>query len=167
AGGGRAARGGRRVGVKAGRSHDGGGGATAGAVANAGLALALGLLVFVALSGFDAADAPVCASPSERVGDATGTRVVACGEPAGAPLRGPARLLFGQPLDLNCALPSGLMALPGIGPRRAAAIAAARPFESVDELTRVAGIGPVLHGRLSPQLMVSTTPCAGGAGGPS
>ena len=62
-----------------------------------------------------------------------------------APLRGPARLLFGLRLDPNRASAKSLEALPGIGPRRAAAIVAARsrgPFRSLSELQRVPGIGP-------------------------
>ena len=61
-------------------------------------------------------------------------------------LRGPARLLFGHPLDLNLAEARELEVLPGIGPSRAAAILryrAQRPFRSLDELTQVHGIGPV------------------------
>ncbi len=54
-------------------------------------------------------------------------------------------LLFGQRLDLNGADESTLTVLPNIGPRRAAAIVAARqrqPFLSVADLQRVRGIGP-------------------------
>ena len=50
-----------------------------------------------------------------------------------------------------------LEVLPGIGPARAAAIVAERaraPFRSVDELTRVAGIGPVTLERVAPWLEI-------------
>lgn len=61
------------------------------------------------------------------------------------PLAGSASLLFGRALDLNAAAPESLGVLPGIGPRRAAAIVGKRreaAFRSVDDLQRVAGIGP-------------------------
>ena len=65
---------------------------------------------------------------------------------------GPKGLLFGRPLDLNREPASTLEVLPGIGPRRAAAIVAAReerPFETVSDLVRVKGIGPATVARLS------------------
>lgn len=50
------------------------------------------------------------------------------------------------PLDLNSATATQLATLPGIGPVTAEAIVASRteqgPFTTVDELTRVSGIGP-------------------------
>lgn len=50
------------------------------------------------------------------------------------------------PVDLNAASVEQLDALPGVGPSTAAAIVAYRdqhgPFQSVDELTEVRGIGP-------------------------
>jgi hypothetical protein len=55
---------------------------------------------------------------------------------------GPAGLLFGQRLDLNQARTDWLEVLPGVGPARAAAIVASRPFCRVEELVRVPGIGP-------------------------
>jgi hypothetical protein len=54
---------------------------------------------------------------------------------------GAAGLLCGVPLDLNRASPLDLEVLPGIGPRRAGALAAARPYTSVADITRVHGIG--------------------------
>ena len=59
-------------------------------------------------------------------------------------VEGPARLLFGGRLDPNRASPEALELVPGIGPRRAAAIVAARearPFERLADLARVHGIG--------------------------
>jgi len=45
-------------------------------------------------------------------------------------------------LDVNEATAGELQALHGIGPARAEAMVAARPFDSLDGLTRVQGIGP-------------------------
>ena len=44
--------------------------------------------------------------------------------------------------NINTAGSEELQGLPGIGPALAAAIIAARPFSTVDALTRVPGIGP-------------------------
>ncbi len=45
-------------------------------------------------------------------------------------------------VDVNDASEAELAILPGIGPSRARAIAGGRPFGSIEELTRVSGIGP-------------------------
>jgi len=53
--------------------------------------------------------------------------------------------LFGLPIELNCAGARTLETLPGIGPvraRRIVAERARRPFERVEDLLRVRGIGP-------------------------
>jgi DNA uptake protein ComE-like DNA-binding protein len=88
-----------------------------------------------------------CEVPFEQAFDAGSgfTTEVACGVThGGAELRGPARLLFGQRLDLNRASSWALESLPSIGPSRADAIVRARsekPFESLADLARVPGIG--------------------------
>jgi competence protein ComEA len=60
------------------------------------------------------------------------------------------------PLDVNTASAAALEALPGIGPRTAAAIVAHRdrhgPFASVDALLDVRGIGPSTLAELRPHL---------------
>jgi len=63
------------------------------------------------------------------------------------------------PVDLNSASQELLEALPGIGPKLATRIITYRqahgPFASVDDITRVSGIGPVLLQRLRPRLTVT------------
>jgi hypothetical protein len=113
----------------------------------AALALA-GLLIWLALPRAAPRLAP-CPEPAERVGVAGHTLSVAC--EGGPPLRGPARRLFGLPLDPNREDAAALEALPGIGPARAAAIVRERlrrPFASV------AGIGPRTLARIAPWLAV-------------
>ena len=88
---------------------------------------------------------------------------VAPGEPrpASAPPRsGAARLLWGLPLDLNHENERTLQALPGIGPSRARAIAAGRPFCRPSDLARVPGIGPVTLRRLAGQIATSGSKAA-------
>lgn len=68
-------------------------------------------------------------------------------------LEGPARRLFGLPIDPNRADARTLEALPGIGPARAGAIVAERsrrPFEDVADLERVPGIGPKTRRAIAP-----------------
>lgn len=71
------------------------------------------------------------------------------------PQAGAARLLWGLPLDLNREDERTLEVLPGIGPTRARAIRAARPFCRVSDLRRVDGIGPVTLSRLAGRLTIS------------
>jgi hypothetical protein len=74
---------------------------------------------------------------------------------AEAPERGAARLLWGLPLDVNREDARTLETLPGIGPRRARAIVAARPFCNEAELERVPGIGPATLRRLRGRVAAS------------
>jgi competence protein ComEA len=65
----------------------------------------------------------------------------------------------GQPVDLNRASRQQLQTLPGIGPKMADAILAARagkPFASVEDLRRVKGIGPKTLERLRPHIRVES-----------
>ena len=104
-----------------------------------------------------------CVSPGEAAAAGGWTTEVECffaGEEP-KPLRGPARLLFGETLDLNHADAAALEVLPHIGPGRAAAIVAARQhrhFTSVNDLARVPGIGPRTVAGLAGWASVETTP---------
>ena len=96
--------------------------------------------------------------------DAPALHTARAGCEGGAPLRGPARLLFGLRLDLNRADADALQSLPGIGPVRAAAIVGERerrPFDSLDALVRVRGIGPHTLERLRPWLEVAPAAAPG------
>jgi hypothetical protein len=76
----------------------------------------------------------------------------------GPPARGAARLLWGVPLDLNREETEAFEALAGIGPKRAQAISAGRPFCRISELDRVAGIGPSTLLRLRGQVAAPDPP---------
>lgn len=104
-----------------------------------------------------------CERPSELHAVAERTVAAACERPGARALRGPARLLFGLGLDPNQADVASLEALPGIGPARAAAIAAERcrrPFASAADLARVSGIGPRTTARLAGWLELRSTAAA-------
>jgi len=99
-----------------------------------------------------------CAWPVEHRAEGAHSSAVRCAADASAPaLRGPARRLFGLPLDPNLADAATLETLPGIGPVRAAAILRARDerrFERLEDLLRVPGVGPVTLSRIAPLLAV-------------
>ena len=123
----------------------------------AGAALGLAALLAAAPFAPRAGVAGPCEAAVELAAEDGRSTAVGCGSGAGAPLRGPARLLFGARLDPNRAAPRHLEALPGIGPARAAAIATERcrrPFASPADLVRVAGIGVRTVERLAPSLQV-------------
>ena len=97
--------------------------------------------------------AAACPHPREAAARAGHSVAARCGEPAaGRPLRGPARRLFGLPIDPNLADAPTLETLPGIGPGRAEAILREReraPFAAPEDLARVRGIGPRTLERLA------------------
>jgi competence protein ComEA len=105
-----------------------------------------------------------CPAPAELRAEGGHSVVLAC-QPgvASRPLRGPARLLVGLPIDANRADAATLEALPGIGPARALAIVAARergPFRRVEDLTRVPGIGPRTLAGLAGWIGIGEPPAA-------
>jgi competence protein ComEA len=61
-------------------------------------------------------------------------------------------------IDLNTADVATLETLPGVGPQTARAIVAARPFNSVNDLEKVSGIGPAKLSELKSLVTVSKTP---------
>jgi hypothetical protein len=88
-----------------------------------------------------------CHNPVESAAVEQHTAAVRCQVPEAraGEIRGPARRLFGLPIELNCAGARTLETLKGIGSVRARRIVEERdrrPFERVDDLLRVHGIGP-------------------------
>lgn len=72
------------------------------------------------------------------------------------------RLLLGLPLDPNRAGARALAFVPGLTPRLARAVVADReargPFSALDDLARVAGIGPRRLSRARPALAIEPPP---------
>ncbi len=73
-------------------------------------------------------------------------------------MAGGKRLLFGMPLQINSESAEDLVALPGIGPKKAETIVRDRkergPFKSPDDLVRVRGIGEKTLERLRPLIQL-------------
>ncbi len=57
-------------------------------------------------------------------------------------------------ININTATPAQLEILPAIGPKRAQAIIANRPYSSIEEITRVHGIGPKIYASLKDRITV-------------
>jgi competence protein ComEA len=88
-----------------------------------------------------------CRNPMESTAIEQHTVAVRCQDlqTRAGEIRGPARRLFGLPIELNCSDARTLETLKGIGSVRARRILEERqrrPFERVDDLVRVHGIGP-------------------------
>jgi DNA uptake protein ComE-like DNA-binding protein len=68
--------------------------------------------------------------------------------------------LLGRPMDLNSAEKEELELIPLIGPKVAARLVAARPFQSFDQVDRVKGIGRSLRTSLEKETIIraSTSP---------
>ena len=78
--------------------------------------------------------------------------------PRPVPAHGGSRLLHAAPLDPNREPAEVLALLPGLGPTRAAAVVAGRPYCSPDDLLRVRGIGPGTLRKLSGRLYFPRPP---------
>jgi competence protein ComEA len=139
----------------------------------AGAALALAILLFALQLIRPAPPPAVCPASGELRAEAGHSVELAClGPGAGRPVRGPARTLVGLPIDPNRADAATLETLPGVGPARALAIFEARrerPFQRVEDLERVPGIGPRILAGLAGRIEVTEAPASqasegGGAG---
>ena len=87
-----------------------------------------------------------------------GTLVIACAAQAAAQAPGETASSNPGVVNINTATVQQLSLLPGIGPTRAEAIIAARqrrPFRTVQELTRVRGIGRSTFRKLQPYIRVN------------
>jgi len=78
--------------------------------------------------------------------------------PPPGPLPCEGTLVCGRPLDLNFATQDELKRIPGIGPSTAQHIARTRPFQNMNELLWVRGIGPTRMKQLRPFLAVIREP---------
>jgi competence protein ComEA len=100
-------------------------------------------LIPLAAVGADSAVAAGAAPAAARAESASSAEPVSTGADAET---APSSPFAAGLLDLNAATSEDLTALPGIGPRLAERIVADRlsrgPFQSVDDLDRVSGIGP-------------------------
>lgn len=107
---------------------------------------AAGALVNQAERIWDGAQIHVPAAPPAGEAQAAAVPMAAAAAPV-AGVSGASRsvdlgsLVTGSGINLNSASASELETLPGIGPSKAAAIIANRPYDSVDDLERVPGIG--------------------------
>jgi hypothetical protein len=113
------------------------------ALAGFALSGALFVLALPVASG----DLKLCRNPMESAAIEQHTVAVRCQglQARSGEIRGPARRLFGLPIELNCSDARTLETLKGIGSVRARRILEERqrrPFERVDDLVRVHGIGP-------------------------
>ncbi|MDD9964713.1 MAG: helix-hairpin-helix domain-containing protein [Myxococcales bacterium] len=97
-------------------------------------------------------------APSSRRNETMGSDPNGAARADSSGSSGAARLRDGKPLDLNLASPEDLQLLPRVGPRLAERIVAHRqqhgPFEAVEDLTRVRGIGAKTLAGLRPMITV-------------
>jgi len=134
-------------------------------------ALWLAMAVIVVLS----ARAPAAPGPLSLVRDGSGCRLAAAADAPActcSELPADARAALGLPQALNTASAAELERVPGLGPKRARAIAVEREsggdFESLQALSRrVPGIGPKTIDRIRPHLFAVGPDPACGEGNPS
>jgi len=88
--------------------------------------------------------------------------VLAAAEPPAPPAPPPPRPALTGPLPVNTCSVDSLTLLPGVGPVLAGRIAASRtadgPFGDAEDLRRVKGIGPALSARLAPLVVFGAAP---------
>ena len=86
--------------------------------------------------------------------DAEGVEVIEVDRGSLVPAEGAPSILPAEDacVDVNAATPAALEGLPGIGPARASGIVEGRPYARLEDLERVAGIGPATLARLRPRL---------------
>jgi competence protein ComEA len=75
------------------------------------------------------------------------------GEKAPAAAEKAAKKAPEKPVDVNNASEKELTTLPGVGPKIAKEIVAARPFQSVDDLKKVKGIGDKTFSMMKPHVV--------------
>jgi competence protein ComEA len=113
-----------------------------------------------------AVDLPRCAHPQliAGAGAVARLRCLETAAPERGPLPGLVRLLLGRGLDPNTASAAELEMLPRIGPVLAQRIVAHRrsvgPFERLEQLERVRGIGPKTLARIRPYLALAAAAAA-------
>ncbi len=122
---------------------------------------ALSAALFALALPVPAPEPGACLHPSESAAIAQHTTAVRCdaAQARVGEIRGPARRLFGLPIELNCADARTFESLDRIGSVRAQQIVEERaraPFERVDDLLRVHGIGPKTLEDLRPVLVANS-----------
>ena len=73
---------------------------------------------------------------------------------AGPTTRDPKVATASHPIDLNTATAQQLMTIPGIGPASARRVIAGRPYDTVDDLRKVRGLGAARIAELEPNVTV-------------
>ena len=91
---------------------------------------------------------------AEAVSTAGGPSAGLSGQSSSAAVGASSSVSSGGLVNVNTASLELLTTLPGIGPAKAAAIIAERPFNTVEELERVSGIGPKTLATIAPLVKV-------------
>ena len=104
--------------------------------------IAIGFSTLLALSAV-----AQTASPSKSPGTRAATAPSATGKPAAAPDK------TGELVDINSASAEELDRLPGVGPARAKAIIANRPYNGKDDLTQRKIIPPNVYNQIKDKII--------------